>query len=90
MRRTARARFVADILERFDFRCDIREDSLTARVKDAGRRFMEDRLKVLGYMIIHTRQIDMIMADPSAVDRARSKMIADLQEIVPDISHSGQ
>ncbi|SKA96440.1 pyruvate, water dikinase [Paucidesulfovibrio gracilis DSM 16080] len=90
MRRTARARFVADILERFDFRCDIREDSLTARVKDAGREFMEERLKVLGYMVIHTRQIDMIMADPPAVARARRKMLADLREIVPGISDSSE
>lgn len=86
VRRMARARLVAEILEEYDFRCDIREDSLTARVKDAGREFMEERLKVLGYMIIHTRQIDMIMSDPSAVARAKAKMLSDLRTIIPSVS----
>ncbi|MEF2144655.1 MAG: PEP/pyruvate-binding domain-containing protein [Desulfovibrionaceae bacterium] len=88
-RRTARANLVAEILEEYDFRCEIREDSLAARVKDASREFMEERLKVLGYMIIHTRQIDMIMADPAAVARAKAKMQADLKTIVPTLHPAG-
>ncbi|MGE4291081.1 MAG: PEP/pyruvate-binding domain-containing protein [Desulfovibrio sp.] len=89
LRRKARAKLVAEVLEEYDFRCDIREDSLTARVKDAGREFMEQRLKVLGYMIIHTRQIDMIMADQNAVARAKAKMLHDLRTVVaPVVQHS--
>lgn len=88
VRRRARAKLVAEVLEEYDFRCDIREDSLTARVKDAGRDFMETRLKVLGYMIIHTRQIDMIMADRGAVERARAKMLEDLRTKVVQVAQS--
>jgi pyruvate,water dikinase len=87
LRRKARARLVAEVLEEYDFRCDIREDSLTARVKDASRDFMEQRLKVLGYMIIHTRQIDMIMADQNAVQRAKAKMLDDLRMVVAQVEH---
>ena len=55
---------IADLLENYAFRVETQEDNLTARVENEGSEFMCDRLKILGYLSLHTRQIDMIMKKP--------------------------
>ncbi len=39
---------------------------------------------VLGYLLIHTRQIDMVMADEEVRDQYRVKILADLATILPN------
>ena len=43
---------------------------------------MEKRLKVLGYLTIHTRQIDMIMSRESTVNYYKSKFRNDINQII--------
>ncbi len=81
-RRVRRARFVADILEQFAFRTEIKQDSAFARLEGRERQFMEDRLRILGYMIIHTRQLDMVMSNETAIHKYRTKIINDIKSIV--------
>jgi pyruvate,water dikinase len=78
-RRIMRARFVGDILDEFDFRVRIREDNLNARLEGLDRPRMEHRLKILGYLITHTRQLDMIMTDAGEVQRRRNKFFEDFK-----------
>ncbi len=79
-RRVRRIRFVADMLEDYGFRSRIKEDHLSARLENRGAEFMKTRLRILGYLIIHTRQLDMIMNKASQVVRYRNKFHKEISE----------
>jgi pyruvate,water dikinase len=81
-RRIFRARFIAEILDQYGFRTGIREDAAFARLEGYKQSFMEERLRILGYLIIHTRQLDMIMANGAAMSSRRQQILKDLRHIV--------
>jgi pyruvate,water dikinase len=68
-RRELRARFIAGLLEERGMRVDVTGDALAARAEALAAPRVLELLEVLGYLVIHTRQLDMIMADP--VESAR-------------------
>jgi pyruvate,water dikinase len=80
-RRVLRAKFVGDVLERYDFKVDVNEDALFARLEGEGRDYMLSRLRVLGYVTIHTRQLDMIMLNEGDVQYYREKIIGDCDRL---------
>jgi pyruvate,water dikinase len=81
-RRVLRARFVADLLQEFDFSIRLREDSVTARLENREQAFMEHRMRVLGYLVIHTRQLDMAMTDAAAIAERRERMLRDISTLL--------
>jgi pyruvate,water dikinase len=81
-RRIFRAQFIAEILGRYGFRTEIREDAAFARLEGHEQPFMEERLRILGYLIIHTRQLDMIMANGGVMNSRRQQIMKDLHHIV--------
>lgn len=81
-RRVGRIELLAEILARFDFRVELTGDALAARVEKRTQNFLFGRLKVLGYLTIHTRQIDMVMADPVQYQRYRQKFIQEIEEML--------
>ena len=81
-RRVRRANFVGGILEEYGFRSEVKEDAVFARMEGYDEEFMKERLKVLGYLLIHTRQLDMIMANEASLQKIREKIINDLQTAV--------
>ncbi|MBG0788924.1 MAG: pyruvate, water dikinase [Desulfovibrionaceae bacterium] len=85
-RRNIRTRMVADILERRGFIVEVREDSLFARLERVSRPAVEQAMAILGYLLMHTRQIDMAMADPEAERRYREKFDTDIAAILADIA----
>jgi pyruvate, water dikinase len=85
-RRRRRAIFVGEILERFEFRSEIREDSAFARVEGLDQTLMEDKLRILGYLIIHTRQLDMVMSNGASINQYRNKILDDLNTKVLKIT----
>lgn len=78
-RRSLRVKFIGSILEELDFSVRIRGDNLRARLEGLDLEDMEYHLKVLGYLITHTRQLDMIMTSPAQVDKYRSKFFEDFE-----------
>ena len=81
-RRRGRIELIAEILRRYDFRIDLTGDALTARMEKKRQQFLYDRLRVLGYLIIHTRQIDMVMTDPQQYAHYRNKFIREIEEML--------
>ena len=81
-RRVRRAHFVGDILSELNFRVEIKEDAVFARLEGRDRDFICDRLKGLGYLTIHTRQLDMIMSDQASAQNYWAKIRRDLNTII--------
>ncbi|TKB08019.1 PEP/pyruvate-binding domain-containing protein [Desulforhopalus sp. IMCC35007] len=81
-RKAVRARLLADILKRYDFRVELRSDALLARVKKQPVEYLEQRLEILGYLITHSRQLDMVMTQPHAVEQYREKFLKDIEEML--------
>lgn len=81
-RRIGRVELLAEILVRFDFRVERTGDALSARVEKRTQQFLFERLKILGYLTIHARQIDMVMADQQQLERYRKKFIDEIEEML--------
>jgi pyruvate,water dikinase len=81
-RRLARVQFIAEILEPIGFRVEIREDHLLSRVEGQSADYMLKRVEVLGYLALHTRQMDMIMSNPAYVEHYRTKYRKDIEGLL--------
>jgi pyruvate,water dikinase len=77
-RRLGRAMLVGDMLEEFGFRVEIKEDGMFARMEGHEEAFMRERLKILGYLLIHTRQIDMVMSVDGRAEGYKAKFMKDI------------
>jgi pyruvate,water dikinase len=60
-RRSRRARFIAEVLERFNFRTEIRGDLVIGRIKKLDRVRMMEKMRLLGCLVAYTRQLDAQM-----------------------------
>jgi len=80
-RRVKRTRFISRILETYGFQVRQREDTLVARMDNYEADFLMLRLKILGHIIIHTRQLDMIMDNDHIAEQYRERMQAELEEV---------
>ncbi len=88
-RRVRRSLFVAHILREYGFRVEVKEDAVFARLEGLEEGPMRERLRVLGYLIIHTRQLDMIMANDSSINYHKEKILADLKWVAK-AGHQGE
>jgi pyruvate,water dikinase len=80
-RRRRRVALLADALREIGFRVDAKGDAVTARIEKRSVPYLRQRLMVLGYLLIHTRQMDMVMHDEARVGKFMAKMRADIQTI---------
>jgi pyruvate, water dikinase len=87
-RKAVRAKLLSDILLRYDFRVELRSDALLARVKKQPIDYLEKRLQILGYLTTHSRQLDMVMNQPHAVEQYREKFLKDIEEMLSQKSSS--
>ncbi|MCL1985550.1 MAG: phosphoenolpyruvate synthase, partial [Betaproteobacteria bacterium] len=76
-RRVRRVEFVGEILQEFGFSISIRNDSLRARAENFSLPRALRTARVAGYLVIHTRQLDMIMADAAQTRQRREQILQD-------------
>lgn len=81
-RRVRRAHFVGEILDEFNFQTQIREDALFARLDDCDQEFIEKHLEVLGHILMHTRQLDMIMSREDVVQFYKNRILGQLHQLM--------
>jgi pyruvate, water dikinase len=62
-RKVRRLELIRNVLEEARFLLEIRGDVLTARIEGHDPEYLRKRLHALGFLIMHTRQIDMVMND---------------------------
>lgn len=86
-RRRLRLLLIEEILARYDFRLEQKGDALTARLEKKEAGFLLSRLMVLGYLLIHTRQIDMVMEEPGVMEQYREKIVADIERLLEPSRH---
>jgi pyruvate,water dikinase len=70
-RRSRRAKLLAEILAKSDFRVDIRGDLVTARIKKLEFKMMEKKMKILGLLVAFTRQLDVKMNHEQEITRLK-------------------
>jgi pyruvate,water dikinase len=80
-RRIKRVEFIADILEKQGFRVETQEDTLSARTENQPMGTMQHLLEILGYLTLHTRQLDMIMGNPARINHYRQKILQDIEQL---------
>lgn len=81
-RRILRVQFVESILTEFGFRVLLVGDRLSARIQGRDKEDILQLLKVVGYLITHTRQLDMAMTDKQFITKKRQKFMRELDEFV--------
>jgi pyruvate,water dikinase len=77
-----RIHFIREILERYGFRAVVHGDNLDARMEGHDMEYMISRLKVLGYLTLHTRQLDMIMGNSALVSYYMAKLTKDIDSLL--------
>lgn len=81
-RRIRRILLIEEILAQYGFRTTITEDALIARYEQQPTEQMLAILKIMGYLSIHTRQLDMIMDNPAITEHYRKKINAEIETLV--------
>jgi pyruvate,water dikinase len=81
-RRIRRVLLIEEVLALYGFRTTITEDALIARCEQQPLERMLVLLKILGYISIHTRQLDMVMANPNTTEHYRKKIKDEIEKIV--------
>jgi pyruvate,water dikinase len=81
-RKNRRAALISRLLEEFDFRVEVRGEAVFARIEGHKQAFMEDRLMVLGHIMVHTRQMDMVMYNDAMVDYYYKNILKDTLALV--------
>jgi len=76
-------------LWRIRFRVEVKEDGVFARIEGYEEEIMKEKLKILGYLIIHTRQLDMVMSNDFSYNQQRTKLMGEIRMILQGKSAPG-
>ncbi len=82
-RKKRRVHLIEEILTDWGFIIDVTEDVLWARFEDQPKEIMQHRLRILGFLIMHTRQLDMVMSNEKMVSHYRNRIKNTITELFP-------
>lgn len=82
VRKARRANLIKLILEKFDFWVKIKGDTVFARLERQEIPFLKERLKVLGHLVMHTRQLDMVLSNSGRVNKYLEETLKELSSFV--------
>jgi len=86
IRRSRRARFIAEVLERHDFLVEVHGDLIVGRLKKLPKERMVAKMKVLGGLVGYTRQLDVSMTSDAQVEFHLAEFMQRIQTIT-EVSH---
>jgi len=75
-RRSRRATFLKKVLEKHDFVLEGKGDLVIGRIKKIPFEAMVDQLRMLGWLIGFSRQLDILLREDSLVDRCVTEFMA--------------
>ncbi len=82
-RKFLRMKLIEEILVKYDFQVEIHEDYMNANIEGYDQVSTINRLNVIGYLIMHTRQLDMIMSNPAKAAYYKKKFLKDINFCFP-------
>jgi pyruvate,water dikinase len=88
-RKQARLHLMAEPLEELGFAVTVRADTARARRDHLSDADALAGVRALGYLMIHTRQLDMAMTDAGLVAHFAAKLRADLANLVGPTERTG-
>jgi pyruvate, water dikinase len=86
LRRSRRAKFIGDILEKFDFLVEVHGDLVVAKIKKSSRERMIEKMKMLGGLIGYTRQLDVRLTNEHQVSWCVEDFLRRIQAAT-EVSH---
>ena len=89
-RRRLRARMLAGLLEGHGFRADVKDNSLFAVAEGFGATETLKKTRLLGYLLIHSRQVDMIMLESARAEALREKLAEDMAALAEKSLNVGE
>jgi len=81
-RRILRVRLMADILQEHGFAATASRDALFAHAENTSQKDILDKTRILGYLLIHTRQVDMVMRNTSMASQLNKKYRDDIRTLL--------
>jgi len=82
IRRLKRVELIGGLLLNYGFTVKIVKDNLNARLKGYDKEYILDRLKIIGYLTIHIRQLDMIISDKTMISQYLNKFKQDIEHVL--------
>jgi pyruvate,water dikinase len=83
LRKKKRVQLIEEILTDWGFVIEVTEDVLWARFEDQPQAVMQQRLRILGFLIMHTRQLDMVMSNEKMVSHYKHRIQKTINELFP-------
>ena len=84
-RRARRARLLAAILAKQEFKTDLAGELVIGRLQGVPQTVCEERLRMVGRLIGYSRQLDISLRDDLLVDRLVEAFLQGRYQVTPDI-----